>query len=150
MCAMKGIPIQIINKWNQVLLFLLLIRYRFQHAMINTYKTRSQALGYTLWFSLFSLKLSIFRFSASILTFSTQNHLILTYFTHLDTTHFFYKYYNIQHAHRFFHLGVHVPFYLHCWGYIQIFGGAISNSSFGGTKKINCIFSMQGRAPCCF
>ena len=98
--------------------------------------------------SLFSLKLSIFR--ASILTFSTQNHLILTYFTHLDTTHFFYKYYNIQHAHRFFHLGVHVPFYLHCWGYIQIFGGAISNSSFGGTKKINCIFSMQGRAPCCF
>ena len=30
------------------------------------------------------------------LTFSTQNHLILTYFTHLDTTHFFYKYYNIN------------------------------------------------------
>jgi hypothetical protein len=28
-----------------------------------------------------------------------------------------------QHAHRFFHLGV--PFYLHFWGYIQIFGGAI-------------------------
>jgi hypothetical protein len=23
-----------------------------------------------------------------------------------------------QHAHRFFHLGVHVPFYLHFWGYI--------------------------------
>ena len=22
-----------------------------------------------------------------------------------------------QHAHRFFHLGVHVPFYLHFWGY---------------------------------
>ena len=55
-----------------------------------------------------------------------------------------------QHAHRFFHLGVHVPFYLHFWGYIQIFGGAISNSSFGGTKKINFIFSTQGRAPCCF
>ena len=31
MCAMKGIPIQSINKWNQVLLILLLIRYRFQH-----------------------------------------------------------------------------------------------------------------------
>ena len=24
------------------------------------------------------------------------------------------------------------------------------NSSFGGTKKMNCIFSTQGRAPCCF
>jgi hypothetical protein len=48
--------------------------------MINTYKARSQALGYTLWFSLFSLKLNIFPFSASILTFSSQNHLILTYF----------------------------------------------------------------------
>jgi hypothetical protein len=22
-----------------------------------------------------------------------------------------------QYAHRFFHLGVHVPFYLHFWGY---------------------------------
>ena len=61
--------------------------------MINTYKARSQALGYTLKFSLFSLKLNIFHFSASILTFSTQNHLILT---HLDTTHFFYKYKNIN------------------------------------------------------
>ena len=30
-----------------------------------------------------------------------------------------------QHAHRFFHLGVHVPFYLHFWGYIQMFGGAM-------------------------
>jgi hypothetical protein len=30
------------------------------------------------------------------------------------------------------------------------FWGAISNSSFGGTKKFNCIFSTQGRAPCCF
>jgi hypothetical protein len=55
-----------------------------------------------------------------------------------------------QHALRFFSSGVHVPFYLHFWGYIQIFGSAISNSSFGGTEKINCIFSMQGRAPCCF
>jgi hypothetical protein len=45
-----------------------------------------------------------------------------------------------QHAHRFFHLGVHVPLYLHFWGYIQIFGGAISNSSFGGTKKFNWVF----------
>ena len=44
----------------------------------------------------FKLKLNIFPFSASILTFSTQNHLILTYFTHFDTTHFFYKYYNIN------------------------------------------------------
>ena len=43
-----------------------------------------------------------------------------------------------QHAQRFFHLGVHVPFYLHFWGYIQIFGGAMypSNSSFGGTRKL--------------
>ena len=57
-----------------------------------------QALGYTLWFSLFSLKLNIFSFSASILTFSTQNHLNLTYFTHFDTTHFSYKYYNINKA----------------------------------------------------
>ena len=46
-----------------------------------------------------SLKLNIFSFSASIITFSTQNHLILTYFTHFDTTHFFfYKYYNINKA----------------------------------------------------
>ena len=30
-----------------------------------------------------------------------------------------------QHGHRFFHQGVHVPFYLHFWGYIQIFGGAM-------------------------
>ena len=45
-----------------------------------------------------------------------------------------------QHAHRFFHLGVHVPFYLHFWGYIQ---------TFGGTKNMNCIFfSTQGRAFC--
>jgi hypothetical protein len=36
-----------------------------------------------------SLKLNIFPFRAPILTFSTQNHLILTYFTHFDTTHFF-------------------------------------------------------------
>ena len=36
-----------------------------------------------------SLKLNIFPFSASILTFSTQNHLVLTYFTHFETTHFF-------------------------------------------------------------
>ena len=48
----------------------------------------------TTRFSLFSLKLNIFPFSASILTFSTQNHLILTYFTYFDTTHFFY--YNIS------------------------------------------------------
>jgi hypothetical protein len=34
------------------------------------------------------IKIKIFPFSASILTFSTQNHLILTYFTHFDTTHF--------------------------------------------------------------
>jgi hypothetical protein len=31
----------------------------------------------------------------------------------------------LQYAHRFFHLGVHVPFYLHFWGYINIFGGAM-------------------------
>jgi uncharacterized membrane protein len=40
------------------------------------------------------IKINIFPFSTSILTFSTQNHLILTYFTHFDTTHFFY--YNIS------------------------------------------------------
>ena len=51
----------------------------------------------------------------------------------------------VQHAHRYFHLGVHVPFYLHFWGRT-----VHSNSSFGGTKKINCICSTQGRAPCCF
>ena len=58
---------------------------------------RSQALGYTLWFSLFSLKFNIFHFGASILTFSMQNHLILKYFTNFDTTHFFYTswYYSI-------------------------------------------------------
>ena len=38
-------------------------------------------------------------------------------------------------------LGVH-PHFLGC--------NVPSNSSFGGTKKINCIFSTQGRAPCCF
>ena len=50
-----------------------------------------------------------------------------------------------QHVHRLFHLGVHVPFYLHFWGC-----NVPSNSSFGGTKKMNCIFSTQGCAPCCF
>ena len=31
------------------------------------------------------------------------------------------------HSNRFpyAHLGVHIPFYLHSWGYIQIFGGAM-------------------------
>ena len=38
-------------------------------------------------------------------------------------------------------LGVHPNF----WGC-----NVSSNSSFGGTKKINCIFSTQGHAPCCF
>jgi hypothetical protein len=38
-------------------------------------------------------------------------------------------------------LGVHPNF----WGC-----NVPSNSSFGGTKKMNCIFSTQGRAPCCF
>ena len=38
-------------------------------------------------------------------------------------------------------LGVHPNF----WGC-----NVPSNTSFGGTKKINCIFSTQGRAPCCF
>ena len=38
-------------------------------------------------------------------------------------------------------LGVHP----HFWGC-----NVPSNSSFGGTKKMNCIFSTQGRAPCCF
>jgi hypothetical protein len=34
--------------------------YKFNQSVINTSKARSQALGYTLWFSLFSLKLNIF------------------------------------------------------------------------------------------
>jgi hypothetical protein len=38
-------------------------------------------------------------------------------------------------------LGIHPNF----WGC-----NVPSNSSFGGTKKMNCIFSTQGRAPCCF
>ena len=38
-------------------------------------------------------------------------------------------------------LEVHLNF----WGF-----NVPSNSSFGGTKKMNCIFSTQGRAPCCF
>ena len=38
-------------------------------------------------------------------------------------------------------LGVHPNF----WGC-----NVPSNSSFGGTKEMNCIFSTQGRAPCCF
>jgi hypothetical protein len=38
-------------------------------------------------------------------------------------------------------LGVHPIF----WGC-----NVPSNSSFGGTKKMNCIFSPQGHAPCCF
>jgi hypothetical protein len=43
---------------------------------------------YSVIFIIF-IKINIFPFSASILTFSTQNHLILTYFTPFDTTHFF-------------------------------------------------------------
>ena len=58
----------------------------------------SQALGYTLIIVIF-MKIKYFPLiSASIPTFSTQNHLILMYFTHFDTTHFFYKYYNINNA----------------------------------------------------
>ena len=51
-----------------------------------------------------------------------------------------------QHAHRFFHLGVHVPFYLLFWGVHPNFSGCniSSNSSFGSKKKMNCIFSTQG------
>ena len=76
----------------------------------------------------------------------TENEITVSVGEGLNSKDFYLQ----QHAHRFFHLGVHVPLYLHFWGYIQIFGGAISNSSFGGTKKFNCIFSTQGRAPCCF
>jgi hypothetical protein len=63
-----------------------------QHFIDDTLcsKYLPQALGYTVIFVI-SLKLNIFPFSASILTFSTQNHLILTYYTHVDTTHFFYN-----------------------------------------------------------
>jgi hypothetical protein len=43
-----------------------------------------------------SLKLNISPLSASILTFSAQNHLILTYFIHFDTSHCFYKYYSVS------------------------------------------------------
>jgi hypothetical protein len=58
---------------------------------------------------------------------------VIPFVTNVDT---------LQHAHRFFHLGVHVPSYLHCWGYIQIFGGAMYPLTLhlGGTKKMNCIF----------
>jgi hypothetical protein len=47
-----------------------------------------------------------------------------------------------QHAHRFFHLGVHVPFYLHFWGYIQIFRGA----TFEGTKKMPELHFLHARS----
>jgi hypothetical protein len=43
-----------------------------------------------------SLKLNISPLSASMLTFSAQNHLILTYFIHFDTSHCFYKYYSVS------------------------------------------------------
>ena len=45
----------------------------------------------------------------------------------------------IQHAHRFFHLGVHVHFYLHFWGYIQICGGAMYSLTLhlGVQRKLN-------------
>ena len=43
-----------------------------------------------------SLKLNISPLSASILTFFAQNHLILTYFIHFDTSHCFYKYYSVS------------------------------------------------------
>ena len=55
-----------------------------------------QALWDTLWFSLFSLKLNIFPYSASILTFSMQNHLILKYFTNLIQPICSTKYFKIR------------------------------------------------------
>ena len=57
-----------------------------------------------------------------------------------------------QHAHRFFHLGGTCTLLPSFMGVHPNFWGCNvpSNSSFGGTKKINCIFSTQGRAPCCF
>ena len=64
-----------------------------QHMEVLSSGTRVHSVIFVI-----SLKLNIFLFSASILTFSTQNHLILTYFTHFDTTHFFYKYCNINKA----------------------------------------------------
>ena len=42
----------------------------------------------------------------------------------------------MQYAHKFFHLGVHVPFYLHFWGYIKIFGGAILTLHLGVQRKL--------------
>ena len=62
-----------------------------------------------------------------------------------------------QHAHRFFHLGVHVPFYLHFWGYIQIFGDAMYPLTLhlGVQRKKKCsptlrnIYKKQhGARPC--
>ena len=52
-----------------------------------------------------------------------------------------------QHANRFFHLGVHVPFYLHFGGtskFLEVQHSRVQR------KCLNCIFSTQGRAPCCF
>ena len=50
-----------------------------------------------------------------------------------------------QHAHRIFHLEVHVPFYLHFWG-----SNVPSNSSFGGTKKMSCILLISHVQFLCF
>ena len=44
---------------------------------------------------------------------------------------------------QFFSFGGTCTLYLHFWGC-----NVPSNSSFGGTKKMNCIFSTQGRAFC--
>ena len=57
--------------------------YGDEDAKCQLCKVEPQALGYTLWFSLF-IKIKYFTFSASILTFSTQNHLNLMQFTHFD------------------------------------------------------------------
>jgi hypothetical protein len=95
--------------------------WRYQREVITiciSKKNRPQALGYTVIF-IISLKLNIFPFSASILTFSTQNHLILMYFTHFDTTHFFYEYFHFDTTH-FFYKYLHFDtthFFYKCWYY---------------------------------
>ena len=57
---------------------------------------------------------------------------------------FFYSFH--QHAHRFFHLRVHVPFYLHFWGYIQIFVGAMHPLTLHWGYKENELHFLHARS----
>ena len=59
----------------------------------------------------------------------------------------------LQHAHKFFHLEVHVPFYLNFWRYIQIFWGAMFPLTLhlGVQRKWTASFSfhMSSFCICC-